>query len=126
MKKFYILFLVLLSTHIASAQSFAPVDFETVDLKPEFPGGHDEFIRFIGKNYVFPEVESMSGIVRIRFVIEKDGNVAEIKVLNDLGFGTGDEAIRVMKKCPKWTPGVHDGQVVRVIYTLPISIELHQ
>jgi Gram-negative bacterial TonB protein C-terminal len=126
MKNFYFILLVLCTSYITSAQTFAPVDFKVVDLKPEFPGGHDEFIRFIGKNYVFPEVDNMSGIVKINFVIEKDGNVSEIKVLSDLGSGTGEEAVRVMKKCPKWTPGIQDGQVVRVIYTLPITIELHQ
>ncbi|PWA11253.1 energy transducer TonB [Flavobacterium laiguense] len=65
----------------------------------------------------------MNGKVYITFVVEKDGSLSEFKILRDVGYGTGDEAIRVMKLCPKWIPGKIDGKPVRVLYSLPITIQ---
>ena len=44
--------------------------------------------------------------------------------MRDIGFGTGAEAIRVLKKCPKWKPGEQNGKPVRVLYSLPISVQI--
>ena len=46
-----------------------------------------------------------------------------IKVIRDIGYGTGKEAIRVLSKCPKWLPGEQNGKKVRVLYSLPITIQ---
>ena len=93
-----------------------------IDVKPEFPGGMNEFYKFIGKNYQTPPNKNLSGKVYVTFVIEKDGSLAGIKVLRDLGYGTGKEAIRVLELSPKWMPGEQNGQKVRCTYSLPISI----
>jgi periplasmic protein TonB len=61
--------------------------------------------------------------VFVSFVIEKDGSLTDIKVLKDAGFGTGDEAIRVLKKCKNWVPGEQSGKKVRCSYTLPINLK---
>ncbi|MBC7438691.1 MAG: energy transducer TonB, partial [Flavobacterium sp.] len=58
----------------------------------------------------------------VQFVVEKDGKLTDIKILRDLGFGTGKEAIRVLNSSPKWKPGIQNGRPVRVLYNLPISI----
>jgi len=63
---------------------------------------------------------------KISFVVDIDGSIMDIKVIKDIGFGTGKEAIRVLKLCPKWTPGVQDGKPVRCEFTLPISIDTRQ
>lgn len=98
-------------------------DYETVNYQPQFPGGFKEFIKFIGKNYVTPETDGLSGIVKIDFVIEADGIVSSIKVISDIGEGTGAEAVRVLSKCPNWSPGEQDGKKVRVVYhNFPITI----
>ena len=94
-----------------------------IEVKPEFPGGMDEFYKFIGKNYNCPKVEKLAGKVFISFVIEKDGSIDEIRVLRDIGYGTGKEAIRVLKLSPKWIPGEQDGRKVRCSFALPISIQ---
>jgi protein TonB len=94
-----------------------------VEVKPEFPGGMSEFYHFIGKNYKVPDVAGLKGKIMVSFVIEKDGTLTEIKVLKDIGHGTGIEAIRVLSKCPRWTPAMQNGQNVRCFYTLPINIE---
>jgi hypothetical protein len=93
-----------------------------IDVKPDFPGGMDEFYRFISKNYNCPKVEKLAGKVYVTFVIEKDGSLADIKVLRDIGYGTGKEAIRVLGLSPKWLPGEQNGQKVRCTYSLPIAI----
>ena len=58
------------------------------------------------------------------FVIDVDGSIIELKVLKDLGYGTGEEAIRVLKESPKWIPGEQNGQPVRVKYALPIALNI--
>lgn len=99
-----------------------PIPFENVENQPLFPGGLNEFIRYIGKNFRAPEVEGLSGVLKVSFVIETNGTVDDIKIVNDLGHGSGDEAKRVLKASPKWTPGDHGGKPVRVVFTLPITI----
>lgn len=92
-----------------------------IEKKPEFPGGVVAFYKFIAKNYKSPST-SVKGKVYVTFIIEKDGSLSDIKVLRDLGYGTGAEAIRVLSICPNWIPGEKNGQKVRCLYSLPISI----
>jgi protein TonB len=94
-----------------------------IEVKPDFPGGMEKFYKFVGNNYQTPEEEGLKGKVYVTFVVEKDGSLTDIKVLRDIGFGTGKEAIRVLNKCPRWTPGEQNGKKVRVLYSLPITIQ---
>ncbi|POY40478.1 energy transducer TonB [Flavobacterium alvei] len=93
-----------------------------IEVKPDFPGGMDQFYKFIAENYQTPKAEGLKGKIYVTFVIEKDGSLSDIKVLRDIGYGTGKEAIRVLKLSPKWSPGEQNGQKVRCTYSLPISI----
>lgn len=95
--------------------------YNAVEVKPDFPGGLQKFYDFVGKNYRAPE-EDIRGKVYVQFVVEKDGSLTDIKVMRDIGYGTGAEAIRVLKKSPRWKPGIQNGRAVRVLYSLPISI----
>lgn len=95
----------------------------TVEKKPTFQGGLQKFYEFIGQNFKVPNVKNLEGQVMTQFIVETDGSLSEIKVLKDIGHGTGDEAIRVLKSSPKWNPGEQDGKPVRVLYSLPISIK---
>lgn len=94
-----------------------------IEVKPDFPGGMAAFGKFIEKNYQAPEEEGLKGKVYVTFVVEKDGSLTDIKVLRDIGYGTGKEAIRVLNKCPRWTPGEQNGKKVRCTFSLPISIQ---
>lgn len=94
-----------------------------IEVKPDFPGGMEKFYKFVGKNYQVPEEEGLKGKVFVSFVVEKDGSLTEIKVIRDIGYGTGKEAVRVLKACPKWNPGEQNGKKVRVLYSLPINIQ---
>jgi hypothetical protein len=89
---------------------------------PEFPGGMEMFYKFVGKNFQVPAVANLKGKVYVIFIIEKDGSVSNVRVLRDIGHGTGEEAMRVMKLSPKWIPAQKDGAPVRVQYSLPITI----
>ena len=94
-----------------------------IEVKPEPLGGFAKFYKFIGNNYRTPEEEGLAGKVYVTFVVEKDGSLTDIKVVRDIGYGTGKEAIRVLKSCPKWNPGEQNGKKVRVLYSLPITIQ---
>lgn len=91
--------------------------------KPDFPGGISEFYKFVGNNFKTPEQPNLKGKIYITFIIEKDGSLSDIKNIRDIGFGTSEEAIRVLKICPKWIPGKVNGVPVRVMYSLPITIQ---
>ncbi|MEL1240904.1 energy transducer TonB [Flavobacterium flavipallidum] len=121
--KIFFLLSILLSSKNTIAQS-DDVLYSTagIEVKPTFPGGINEFYQFIGKNFRTPKVEGLQGKVYVTFIIEKDGSVTDIKILRDIGYGTGEEAVRVLKECPKWNPGFQNGKAVRVLYSLPIAI----
>lgn len=94
-----------------------------IEVKPDFPGGLEKFYKFIGKNFQVPEEEGLKGKIFVTFVVEKDGSLTDIKVIRDIGYGTGKEAKRVLQSCPRWNPGEQNGKKVRVLYSLPISIQ---
>ncbi len=95
----------------------------SVDVKPEFPGGIPAFYQFIAKHYKKPKAaKDIKGRLILNFVIDPKGKVTDIKVIRDLGHGTGEEAIRVLKKSPRWLPGRQNGQFVRVQYSLPLVL----
>jgi beta-lactamase regulating signal transducer with metallopeptidase domain len=103
------------------------VSYDTTSVKkPEFPGGIAQFYMFIGQRFKIPTEASknkLEGKLSMEFMVEKDGSLSEIKVLKDLGYGLGDEAVRVLKLSPKWNPASEKGQPVRVKYSLPITIQ---
>lgn len=94
-----------------------------IEVKPDFPGGINKFYKYVGDNYQTPEEDGLNGKVYVTFVVEKDGTLTDIKVIRDIGYGTGKEAIRVLKKSPRWSPGEQNGKKVRVLYSLPITIQ---
>ena len=96
--------------------------------KAEFKGGEAAFRGFVADKFIYPRrcyENEISGSVLIRFVVEKDGSLSNIKLVRGIGNGFDEEAIRVltsMKK--KWTPGRVNGEVVRSEKRLPIQISL--
>ncbi|MFE3847242.1 M56 family metallopeptidase [Flavobacterium sp. LB3P45] len=91
--------------------------------QPQFQGGMNEFYKFVGANYKIPAELKGNGRVYIKFMVEKDGSLSEFEILRDMGFGTGEEAIRVLKLSPKWIPGTDKVKPVRVQYSLPITLQ---
>jgi protein TonB len=101
--------------------------FEAVEVQPQPPGGMAAFLKYIGSTYQYPaqaEAQGVSGRVILTFVVERDGSLTDIKIVRDLKYGTGEEAVRVLKRAQKWSPGVQNGRPVRVQFTLPIVLNL--
>lgn len=103
--------------------------FMFVEQMPEFPGGQEAMMKFISKNVKYPEnakENNVEGKVLLKFVISNQGEIRDIEVINKIkyGYGLEEEAIRVLKKMPRWTPGKQNGKPVNVYFTLPISFKL--
>lgn len=97
--------------------------YSEIEKKPEPKYGMDDFYKFIGKNYRTPNQQGLKGKVYITFVVDKDGKIVEPKILRDIGYGTGQEAIRVVMAYDGFIPGEQRGRKVRCTYSLPISIQ---
>lgn len=96
-----------------------------IEVKPDFPGGVDKFRQYIANNYRVPDDLARGGKVFVSFVVEKDGTITDIKVLRDIGFGTGEEAKRVLRSVKtRWIPGEQNGKKVRVLYSMPIAVQV--
>ncbi|MBP5540204.1 MAG: M56 family metallopeptidase [Bacteroidales bacterium] len=111
----------------------APMDadtdqvFQVVEVDPEFPGGMEALIKYLSENIKYPEQakkDKIQGKVYISFVVEKDGSVADAKVLRGIGGGCDEEALRVVKGMPKWNPATVNGKPVNVQYALPVIFKL--
>ena len=104
------------------------VIFVVVETMPEFPGGPQEMMKFIGTNIKYPVIAQENGIqgrVICQFVVEKDGKVTDIQVVRSSGDASLDkEAVRVINSMPKWKPGKQRGKPVRVKYTIPVNFRL--
>ena len=101
--------------------------FTVVENEPEFPGGMDALYKYLSQNIKYPQLARENGItgkVYVTFVVEKDGSIANPKILRDIGGGCGAEAIRVVKAMPKWNPGKQRGKAVRVQFNLPVNFNL--
>jgi TonB family protein len=102
--------------------------FVLVEDMPEFPGGDEARNNYLTKNIKYPEVarkEGIEGRVFITFVVEKDGSIADVKVLRGIGGGCDEEAVRVIENMPVWIPGKQRGKNVRVQFNMPIVFKLN-
>lgn len=113
----------------AVVEEAAPTIFTIVEKMPSFPGGDEELFKYLAKNIKYPPMEKdngISGTVYLKFVIGPDGNVSGIEVQRGVKGGPNleQEAIRVVKSMPPWTPGVQNGKKVSVYYNIPIKFTL--
>lgn len=99
--------------------------FAGIDINPDYPGGIELFYDIFRNEYKIPkQLKKSTGVIKMSFTIEKDGRLDELKIVEDLGFESGDQAIQILKKLIKWTPGEINGRKVRTYYNLPITFEL--
>ena len=102
--------------------------FLIAETMPSFQGGDlNTFRAWVQQNVKFPQIALENGIqgrVVLSFVIEKDGRLTNIQVLQTPDRSLSEEAVRVLSKSPKWTPGKQRNQVVRVKYTLPVDFRV--
>lgn len=101
--------------------------YNSVEQMPEFPGGAAGLMRYLQENIKYPPEaakNNIEGRVIVQFIIDKTGQVGEVKVVRPISEELDAEAVRVVKNLPKFEPGRQDGEAVSVWYTLPIVFKL--
>ena len=102
---------------------------EHVEQMPEFPGGQKALLKFLQNNVRYPTFASankIQGRTIVSFVVEPDGSVDNVEVAKSSSSVLDEEAVRVVKKFPKWKPGMIDGKPVRVKYCVPVNFKLQE
>jgi periplasmic protein TonB len=133
----YLFFLFLLgATNLLAQSSLSPdtlsnVDngeiFTVVDVMPEYPGGNEAMVRFIGSNTQYPTSARRSGeegTVFVGFIITKQGDIRDVKTVKGVSPAVNEEAERVIRSMPRWIPGMQAGKNVSVRFVLPIKFNL--
>lgn len=107
--------------------------FMVVEQMPLFAGAttkeesHKALFQFIARNIKYPEVareQRVQGTNVVQFIVRKDGSVDDVQLLRDVGAGTGEESMRVIRAMPAWEPGYQKGRAVHVQYRIPIRFKL--
>ena len=100
--------------------------FTKVEVEAEFPGGLGAWRKFLERN-LSGDVASSAGApagsytVVVQFIVDKDGNVSDVKSLTSHGYGMEEEAVRVIKRGPKWTPAIQNGRQVKAYRKQPVT-----
>ncbi|MBG8553283.1 energy transducer TonB [Hymenobacter guriensis] len=103
-----------------------PKPFLTAEIMPAFAGGDKALGEYFRKNLHYPGPalrNQISGRVYVSFTVGTNGEVMDVEVLKGLGYGTEEEAQRVIKSMPHWVPGQQGGRAVPVRFTLPITFQ---
>jgi protein TonB len=105
--------------------------FEKVEVEAAFPGGESAWKKFLERNLrgdVATENGAPAGqyTVWVQFVVDKEGNVSDVKALTSHGYGMEDEAVRVIKKGPQWKPAIQNGRNVKAYRKQPITFMIEE
>ncbi|WP_462253726.1 energy transducer TonB [Ekhidna sp.] len=101
--------------------------YSIVDVMPEFEGGVEKFSDFIDEHLRYPSQAKRMGIegrVFVKYVVEKNGSITNVEVIKGLGAGCNEEAIKVVKLFPNFTPATMEEVPVRVQMVVPIHFKL--
>lgn len=101
--------------------------YDTVEVMPEFPGGVEAMYKWLAEHLKYPAEaakKKVQGRVFVQFVVEKDGTITQAEVKRSTDELLSDEAKRVVKLMPKWTPGKVGGKPVRSVFNLPVIFRL--
>lgn len=102
-------------------------DNNSVEKNASFPGGREALYAWLAKNMQYPVLASAQGIqgtVHLQFVVNTDGSIDEVNVMRSPDPILSKEAIRLVKKMPKWIPASRDGQPLKSRFNLPINFRL--
>lgn len=126
--RYVILSLLLTLGAIASNAQKQPQEVvEFADKMPKFPGDEGAFYQYLRDNIKYPQQaldSGTQGTIYISVVIDTNGNVAGTQVLKGGKHGLTEEALRVLKKMPRWEPGETRGKKVNIKITIPIKFVL--
>ena len=98
--------------------------YTEVRQKPTPKTGINDFYKYVGRNFKTPNIQGLSGKIYLTFIVDREGKLVETKILRDIGFGTGAEALRIIKEAKNWIPGKIRGIPVRFFYALPITVKV--
>lgn len=104
-----------------------PLHFRVVEDIPQFPGGANEFIKWLTKNLRYPsqaQKQKIEGKVMVQFIVEIDGSISNLEVVKSVAPALDMEAMRVMKKMPQWKPGMQNNEPCRTMVCIPIVFKL--
>jgi len=100
--------------------------FIVVEKMPEFAGGQEALLKYLRSHLRYPGAALAAGIggrVFMSFVVQADGTISDVTILKGLGYGLDEEAQRVVRQMPAWTPGYQSKHAVAVRFTLPITFQ---
>lgn len=101
--------------------------FVAVEQPAQFPGGQSALMKWLNNNIRYPEAaqqNDIQGRVIVKFVVEKDGSIGNVSIAKGVDKDLDREAIRVVKKMPRWQPGKNNGVAVRSYFNLPVTFRL--
>ena len=116
-----------MGTGAGDAVTTAPAEFIYVEEMPAFEGGEKALFKYLSKKMRYPgaaQQAGVEGIVVVTFVVAPDGAITKAEVVKRLGYGTDEEALRVINGMPHWKPGKQNGKTVPVRFTLPIRFSI--
>jgi protein TonB len=116
-------------TQTPAVKPAGPTIIDCPEVPAAFPGGEKELMKWLSENLVYPAIAIDNGIegrVILRFVVAPDGSVSNVEIQRSLDPSCDKEAVRVIKKMPKWVPGRHNGNTVYAYFTLPILFKLQK
>lgn len=116
---------LLAQTNKTSKSTSDTTIYSTVEINAKYPGGEKVMNQFIKTKMNYKKLYDIDvqGKIFIQFVVEKDGNLSNIKIIRSLDPSCDKEAIRIVKLMPKWKPGKLKNKKVRTIIEIPITIK---
>lgn len=94
-----------------------------LDIKPNFPEGNKQYQAYVEENFKKSGLPlKNSAKVHTTFVIEKNGSLSDIKILNAPNPSIAEKLIEIMKNSPRWNPGKMSSKTVRVHYSIPLLL----
>ena len=124
---FMLLFILMAVKSEAQTRAKAGFGVTVVQEQPVYPGGEDSLISFLKNNLRYPPEAKAAwiyGTVYVGFLIDKDGKIKDVRLLNSVHKQLDDEALRVVNMMPDWSPGKTGDTPVEVQFILPIDFKL--
>lgn len=133
MKRHFLVSIFILSALWVSAKNpkkqIAASDttiYTVVDKMPEFPGGKEIMMKFIDLHKQYPNCEDgFQARIIVKCIVEMDGSLTHITVARSVAPLIDKEALKVVRKMPKWIPGRLNGKIVRAWVTIPVEYLLY-
>ncbi len=91
-----------------------PEIFERVEIEAEFPGGMNKWRQYLERNLrVNDDIPEGTYAVVVQFVVDTEGNISDVIALTNHGYEMENEAVRIIKRGPKWNPAIQNGRQVK-------------